>query len=212
MKQTFLSIPAILFLTLICYGQSININVNAIGFIIINDSIYNGSGFVMLKPDNVVTCAHVIDTTKQISYKVPGKSTKFKLKVIKYDIENDLALLKSDVNICDTPLIPEEKFNILPGKHLFYLGYDILESNFQSKVMQANNAYVDAVGKFLSGKVNVDFIEFTGVGIPGYSGGPVFNDKGQIVGVMREAWFRQSVKGGPKVLINRAISIIPLIK
>jgi hypothetical protein len=59
----------------------------------------------------------------------------------------------------------------------------------------------------LNDGVILDFLEFQGEGIPGYSGGPVFNEKGELVAFMREAWFRQGVKGGPPSLFNPAFSL-----
>lgn len=56
----------------------------------------------------------------------------------------------------------------------------------------------------------IDFFEFNGVGLPGYSGGPVIAMDGKIVGVMREAWARQGVKGGIALLMNRAFSVEPV--
>lgn len=212
MKRTILTILAFLFITLSVYNQSITIDKYACGIIVLNDSVYVGSGFVMLKPNYVVTCAHVVDTVRQFYFRVPKKDTTFKLKLIKYDIENDLALLESDFTICNKPLVPDQNFTIQPGEHIFYLGYDTMKSNAQVTTIQANGANVEAIGRFLSGKVMVDYIEFVGVGIPGYSGGPVFNDKGQVIAIMREAWYRKGVKSKNEILLNRAFSIVPLLK
>ncbi len=196
----------------ITYCQSITIDNNSIGLIVLDDTMYNGTGFNLLQPNYIVTCAHVIDTTKSISFVALNSYKPFKLKVIKYDIDNDLALLECNENICKTPLNPAPKFAIYPSQHLFYLGYNTLISTNEEKKLQVDNASVSAVGKVQSGKTVVDFIEFRGVGVPGYSGGPVFNDKGQVVAVMREAWLKQGVKGGQIVLINRAFSIGPIIR
>ena len=193
------------------YSQRISIDKNSVGFIL-NDSIYSGTGFVLLKPNYVVTCAHVIDTLKSISFVSIYVAKPFKLRVLKYDLDNDLALLESEEAICIRPLLPALNFDIFPKQHLYYFGYDTSISDHQEKSIQVNGVYVSAIGKVQSGKAIVDFIEFPGVGIPGYSGGPVFNDNGQIVGIMREAWKKQGIKGGKIELINRAFSINPILK
>jgi hypothetical protein len=52
-----------------------------------------------------------------------------------------------------------------------------------------------------------DFLEFEGVGVPGFSGGPVFDINGKVVALMREAWARRGLQpGAPDVLVNRAFS------
>ena len=195
-----------------CYSQSITIDNNSFGFIVIDDSVYNGTGFVLLNKRTVVTCAHVVDSTKKISFVAFKTDNPFILHLIKYDLDNDIAVLESQTDICKHPLLPDTTFNIVPQQHLFYLGYNILESNSFIKSLQVNNAFVNAVGKASSGKAVVDFIEFNGVGIPGYSGGPVFNDNGKVIAIMREAWLKQGIKGGQVELINRAFSVRPIFK
>ena len=67
-----------------------------------------------------------------------------------------------------------------------------------------------AIGVALYEGVSVDFIEFEGEGIPGYSGGPILNNKGEVVALMREAWNKRGVKAGAaEVLVNRGFSIEP---
>lgn len=203
-------------LVFVSKGQSINPDGQSYGFVIFDNDIYSGTGFVINTKRQVITCAHVIDTTKNIFY-VTGAITnkgliKQKLKVVKILPEYDLALLESDVDLCTRPFRCETNFDFTPNQHLFYLGYNFKVSNDTIKSIQANNAIVSSLGKTYHGKTSVDFIEFVGVGIPGYSGGPVINDKGNIVGLMCEAWLRQGIKGGQTVIINRAFSILPILR
>ena len=62
-------------------------------------------------------------------------------------------------------------------------------------------------GSVVNAGAVVDFLEFEGKGLPGFSGGPVFNQEGKVVAIMREAWTKRGVKGGPAVLLNRAFSV-----
>jgi len=77
--------------------------------------------------------------------------------------------------------------------------------------MQVDQAVVKTSGKIISGKLVVDFFEFQGVGVPGYSEGPIFNNQNQIIGIMNQAWLAQGIKGGNVFLMNRAYSIHPFI-
>jgi hypothetical protein len=75
-----------------------------------------------------------------------------------------------------------------------------------------NHTMVEATGVLRGDNGTLfDFLEFEGHAIPGYSGGPVFDDKGELVAIMWQAWNWQGVKGGPKRLINRAFTIEPLL-
>lgn len=195
------------------YCQQIEVHNKSMGFIVLDDTIYSGTGFSFLNPSQILTCAHVIDTTKRISFVTMDNQTKqHKLKLIKYDLDTDLALLESDEIICYVPLQPTPLFDIQPSQHIFYCGYDVLRSTNKVRKIQLNHAYLSAVGKVLSGKMIIDFIEFRGDGVPGFSGGPVFNDKGEVIAIMREAWYKQGTKGGQVQLINRAFSVGPILK
>jgi S1-C subfamily serine protease len=212
MKQIFYIFLLLIGLTFRVHCQSIHFNGNALGFIVLDDSIFNGTGFIIIKSNYILTCAHVIDISRKISFVSLQQDKRYELNLVRIDTVNDLALLNSKSEICNEPFVPCDTFNVQPGQHLFYIGYDIASSNSQMKAMKANNAYIQAVGKYFSSNKLVDFLEFVGVGKPGYSGGPVFNDQGQIVGIMREAWYKKGIKGGNSELINRAISIIPILQ
>lgn len=192
-------------------GQTMELEIFTLGTIIIDNKV-NGSAFVLSRPDLVVTCAHVLKANKKHFYKPQNKDSLYQLNLIYVDVEKDLALLKSDKRIVDKPLIYESKFSIIPGQHLFYMGYNSNKSKDGIPIYQVDNAIVSSIGVTKIGNSIIDFIEFNGVGIPGYSGGPVFNDEGKVVALMREAWQKQGVKGGNVVLINRAFSIVPIIE
>lgn len=64
-----------------------------------------------------------------------------------------------------------------------------------------------AVGSALNEGRSVDFIEFEGKAVPGSSGGPVFDNAGNVIGLIREAWTKKGIKGGTEAPMNRAFSI-----
>jgi S1-C subfamily serine protease len=187
-----------------------NIEIFTVGTIVIDNKV-NGSAFVLTNPNFVVTCAHVLTPNKTYFYKPQSVDSLYILKPIFVDIEKDLALLECEKNIVTRPLNPVREFDVKPGQHLFYMGFNKNVSKNGTPVFQVDNAQVSSIGITKIGSSLIDFIEFNGVGIPGYSGGPVFNDDGDVVGLMREAWQKQGVKGGEILLINRAFSIVPII-
>ncbi len=57
-------------------------------------------------------------------------------------------------------------------------------------------AAISAIGEVdYQGNI-VDFVEFIGEAIPGFSGGPVLDLDGSVVAMMHEAWTKRGVKGG----------------
>ena len=88
-----------------------------------------------------------------------------------------------------------------PGDTIFYAGWVAGTSD-----LMISASRIAAIGSVLNDQTTVDFLEFVGVGKPGYSGGPVFNSDGRVIAIMREAWTKRDLKGGDAVLVNRGFS------
>ena len=129
------------------------------------------------------------------------------MQIIKIDSIYDLAILESKIAIADTATSPDKFFDVKVGDHLFYMGLDTIESNKlqYAHVFKISNAYINKIGTFKVGKRTIQYFEFEGIGLHGYSGEPVFNNNGQVVGVIKGL----RTKNG--VIINRAYSILPII-
>lgn len=219
--QKSLMLKGVIFLLCICLSQTGSAQIpipdwSSIGYIIVNDNDYVGTGFVMNTKRQVVTCAHVISNNEIVFFASsassnPAQMTKHKLKLIKSFPEYDLALLESEDDLCTRPLVGANDFNIVSKQSIFYSGYDVGSSSDKVKFITFNGAHVTSYGKTFIGSKEIDFIEFIGVGVPGYSGGPVINGENKVFAIMREAWLKQGIKGGSVQLINRAFSIIPII-
>ncbi len=159
-----------------------------------------GSAFVATDSLHVITCAHVVNQTRSYVYG-PNIGNPIELKR-QFMLPNyDLAVLALETPVKATPIPLGDLRKVAPGDAVTYCGWD---SRNQS--LTARSAKVTATGNALSGGKTVQFIEFEGDGIPGYSGGPVFDQSGKIVALMREAWTRQGVHGGNPILVNRAFS------
>lgn len=146
----------------------------------------SGTGFFIHKNGYIVTNHHVIDKAKsiQVEIKSGNSSVSYKAKVQMVDKTNDLAILKiEDTKFTPLPLVPYQiKRDGLAevGSGVFTLGYPLVLSGMGKEV------------KFTDGKIssrtgyeqNINSYQ-TSVPIqPGNSGSPLFNDQGQLVGVI----------------------------
>lgn len=180
---------------------SFKINPKAVGVII--DKKENreiGSAFLVGTQKHIVTCAHVA-TEGDFQFKGVSLSS-IDLKTAYYLPKYDLSVFTLSKPVDGNPLKFGDIKKIRPGDTVVYIGWDKNVSQ-----MLANKAIVSAIGSAVNGAVVIDFLEFEGKGIPGYSGGPVFDINGNVIAMMREAWLKQGVKGGQAILINRAFSV-----
>jgi hypothetical protein len=95
---------------------------------------------------------------------------------------------------------------VRPSDQIVYIGWDSRSNSFSISA-----ATVSAIGTAFNEGGTVEFLEFEGHGVPGYSGGPVFNTKGEVIALLPEAWTKRGIKGGPDILVNRAFSIEPVM-
>ena len=134
-----------------------------------------GSGFVIGSDGHVLTNAHVVDGADEVTVRLSDKR-EFKAKVLGTDKRTDIALLKIEAK--DLPKVTigdPEKLRV--GEWVVAIGKPFgLENTMTAGI-------VSAKGRDLPQENLVPFIQ-TDVAInPGNSGGPLFNMKGEVVGI-----------------------------
>jgi serine protease Do len=141
-----------------------------------------GSGFIISSDGYILTNAHVVDSADKITVRLTDKR-EFKAKVIGVDKRTDVALLKIDAT--GLPKISQGDPNLLKvGEWVVAIGSPF---GFDSSVTAG---IVSAKGRSLPQENFVPFIQ-TDVAInPGNSGGPLFNMKGEVVGINSQIYSR----------------------
>jgi serine protease Do len=142
-----------------------------------------GSGFVISGDGYILTNAHVVEGADEITVKLTDKR-EYKAKVIGADKRTDVALIKIEPN---APL-PSVKFadpnRLKVGEWVVAIGSPF---GFENTVTAG---IVSAKGRSLPAENFVPFIQ-TDVAInPGNSGGPLFNMRGEVVGVNSQIYSR----------------------
>jgi serine protease Do len=141
-----------------------------------------GSGFIMSTDGYVLTNAHVVESAEEIVVKLNDKR-EFKAKVIGTDKRTDVALIK-----IEAAGLPAVKFGdpnrLRVGEWVVAIGSPF---GFESSVTAG---IVSAKGRSLPQESFVPFIQ-TDVAInPGNSGGPLFNLRGEVVGINSQIYSR----------------------
>jgi serine protease Do len=141
-----------------------------------------GSGFIISADGYVLTNAHVIDSADEVVVKLNDKR-EFKARVIGADRLTDVALLKIDATGLPTVRIGDPS-KLRVGEWVFAIGSPFgLEQTVTAGI-------VSAKGRSLPDENYVPFIQ-TDVAInPGNSGGPLFNMKGEVIGINSQIYSR----------------------
>jgi hypothetical protein len=134
----------------------------------------SGSGFAVSSSGYVVTNHHVVDGC--IEVKIQHEGTSIPVTIVAYDPINDLALLKGDFIPAET--FPLSRRNPKLMQEIFVAGYPFGKSVSSSlKVTRGIVSSLTGIGN------NVSHIQIDAALQPGNSGGPIFNDRGNVVAV-----------------------------
>jgi serine protease Do len=133
-----------------------------------------GSGFIV-SPDGVIlTNAHVVQGADEVTVKLQDRR-EFRAKVLGSDPRTDVAVLKIDAKGLPVAPIGKSK-SVLVGEWVLAIGSPYgLESTVTAGV-------VSATGRSISDG-SVPFIQTDVAVNPGNSGGPLFNTRGEVVGI-----------------------------
>jgi serine protease Do len=165
------------------------------------DSKSLGSGFIISADGYILTCAHVVENAKEIIVKLTDRR-EFVAKLIGSDRRSDVAVLKIDAKALPAVAIGNPE-NLKVGEWVLAIGSPF---GFESS---ATAGIVSAKGRSLPRENYVPFIQ-TDVAInPGNSGGPLFNLKGEVVGINSQIYSRTGGFMGLSfaVPINMAVQV-----
>ena len=141
-----------------------------------------GSGFIISQDGYILTNAHVVDAADEINVKLTDKR-EFKAKVVGADKRTDVALIKIEAASLPTVRMGNPS-SLKVGEWVLAIGSPF---GFENTVTAG---IVSAKGRSLPQENFVPFIQ-TDVAInPGNSGGPLFNMRGEVVGVNSQIYSR----------------------
>ncbi|MEO8224617.1 MAG: DegQ family serine endoprotease [Gammaproteobacteria bacterium] len=160
-----------------------------------------GSGFIISADGEILTNAHVVDGADEIIVKLADNSEKT-AKVLGLDKASDVALLKIDaVGLPAVQLGDSSRLEV--GDWVLAIGSPFgLEHT-------ATQGIVSALGRSLPDGNYVPFIQTDVAVNPGNSGGPLFNTRGEVVGINSQIYSRSGGYMGLSfaIPVNTATSV-----
>ncbi len=141
-----------------------------------------GSGFIVDADGVILTNAHVVDGADEVMVRLLDKR-EFKAKVLGVDKTTDIAVLKIDAkNLPMVRIGDPDKTRV--GEWVVAIGAPYGLDN------TVTSGIVSAKSRSLPGDAAVPFIQTDAAVNPGNSGGPLFNLKGEVIGVNSQIFSR----------------------
>jgi serine protease Do len=140
----------------------------------------SGTGFIVDKNGYIITNHHVVSKADRIKVKLPGEEIDYRARVIGFDSETDLAVVKIDAK---HPLIPVQIGNsdsVQVGDWVVAIGSPFgLQATVTAGIVSAERTPRDLPG---AGSFQ-NFLQTDAAINPGNSGGPLLNVRGEVIGV-----------------------------
>ncbi len=141
-----------------------------------------GSGFIVGADGIVLTNAHVVADADEVTVKLTD-AREFKAKVLGSDKRTDVAVLKIDAKNLPTVAIGDPGKTRV-GEWVVAIGAPFGLDN------TVTSGIVSAKSRSLPGDSVVPFIQTDAAVNPGNSGGPLFNMKGEVIGINSQIFSR----------------------
>jgi serine protease Do len=134
-----------------------------------------GSGFIISNDGLILTNAHVVGGAKAVTVRLADRR-EFKAQVLGIDRPTDVALLKIDAHGLPTAIIGNVD-SIKPGQWAAAMGSPF---GFENTITAG---VISAKFRALPSEIYVPFIQSDVAVNPGNSGGPLLDDKGEVIGM-----------------------------
>ena len=178
-----------------------------------SSSAVSGSGFIVTENGYIVTNYHVIQTAYEGGYDVSvilynGES--HKAEIIGFEREQDLAVLKINVTGLPAAVLGDSN-TIRVGDAAYAIGNPLGELNFSMSTgsVSALNRQISTYDDMTGRQITNHMFQIDAAVNSGNSGGPVYNDRGEVVGIVTAKYFDAGVEGlGFALPINDVIKII----
>lgn len=148
-----------------------------------------GSGFIIDQDGSILTNAHVVDGADKVKVQLNNRK-EYIADVVGVDKRSDIALLKIKSENTLTPATLGNSDDVQVGDWVLAIGspFGFAET--------ATKGIVSAIGRSLPSGTYTPFIQTDAAINPGNSGGPLFNSKGEVIGINSQIYSRNGAFNG----------------
>lgn len=176
-------------------------------------STVSGSGFILTSDGYIATNYHVIQDAVAKNAKIIVRlhdGNTYEATVIGHEEENDVAVLKIDASdLSAVTLANSDEMQV--GETVYAVGNPLGELSYSmtSGMLSALDRQIQTSASNGSNSQIINMFQFDAAVNSGNSGGPVYNDRGEVVGIVTAKYSSTGVEGlSFAIPMNDAASII----
>jgi len=164
-----------------------------------------GTGFFVSQSGHIVTNEHVVKGCMEVT--IAGSVPESEAEVIATDVENDLAIIRTQAVVPWTAGITDNEESIEPGEKALVIGYPG-DSAMTLEYKVVETKVLDVKGPTGEPK----WIQFENSAQQGNSGGPLLDQSGNVIGVImgKSTLFRVNQLNGSQEFVREADVAISL--
>ena len=137
-----------------------------------------GPVFIVDRNGYILTNNHVVEKADSIKVKIPNDQEEYRAKLIGYDLETDLAVIKIDSKGRSRPARIGNSEAVQVGDWAIAIGSPFgLEATVTAGIVSATGRDIEGAQQFQR------FIQTDAAINPGNSGGPLLNINGEVIGI-----------------------------
>jgi len=172
----------------------------------------SGSGFIVSEDGYILTNYHVIEDAYKGGYDITVllyNNDSYSATIVGFEEDNDVAVLKIDAEGLN-PVSIADSDSILVGETVYAVGNPLGELIFTMTTgsVSALNREITNTDPATGAKTTINMFQIDAAVNSGNSGGPVYNARGEVIGIVTAKYSDTGVEGlGFAIPINDAVSI-----
>lgn len=166
----------------------------------------SGSGFIISSDGYILTNYHVIEMAHRSNLPITvvlGDGSEYTARIVGFEAVNDVALLKINASGLN-PAILGDSDEIRVGERIYAVGNPIGDL-----IYTMTDGIVSALDREVTvDRIKINAFQFSAAVNRGNSGGPIYNQRGEVIGIVTAKVIRGGVEGiGFAIPINDAVEI-----